>query len=635
MKKIFSLLIVLVFLCFTLNFNYVLANDNISTVGDNAANYYVEEVIEEVELDFGILYHNDSAFLNSGSAEFVQPDGYAAGSEKYGNEEFVIGKYYSANVNILEIPRSEDIEIIPYANIKSGKWSLATVAALISNFENTHTGKKVIAAINGDFFDINAEANFPYTSTGGTVSQGNYYKVNAGANSIGFKNDGSIDPMIGNLKPTVSSKPYVQIIENDTVVFEVEVDVINDIPGVGETSCYFPFYDELHNPIPVELNSAYFVKCNELVPYSKDSVYGYGEVFEIGSGNVDFNEYAIHTNNTMLKDYLEIGATVRVQYKYVGEFEGVDNVIGCGQTLIYDNNPVLARDYRHPRTMVGAREDGTIIMATIDGRQIEKGYYGASPVEQSALMQYYGCKEAYNLDGGGSTTIIIKQNGKFVVKNSPSDGSERSDGNCLLICADVPILELNALNIETDSFDIKIDIIKMIDDYQELYIEVNNEKKKVSEEIMHFGDLETYKEYVYKFYFYKDGKYIGLPISGVINTAKPMFEVYDCYLQKIEMDGKLYYKFSFNISDEYKTVIVSGIRINGKKIAVKNNEALFLVEDGCPISELYFDIGYDLSNGLGRLTYLSKDFELVFEDSELLINSIFESIDVRFDEIIK
>ena len=65
---------------------------------------------------------------------------------------------HSANVNILEIPRSEDIEIIPYANIKSGRWSLATVAALISNFENTHTGKKVIAAINGDFFDIDAEA---------------------------------------------------------------------------------------------------------------------------------------------------------------------------------------------------------------------------------------------------------------------------------------------------------------------------------------------------------------------------------------------------------------------------------------------------------------------------------------------
>ena len=117
-------LMILLFLCVFLNGTSVRADENnVSSVGGGIANYYVDEVVEEADLDFGVKYHNDSAFLNTTNADYVAAGTYAAGGEKYGKEEFVVGKYYTANVNVLEVPSNEEVQVIPYANIKNGKWT--------------------------------------------------------------------------------------------------------------------------------------------------------------------------------------------------------------------------------------------------------------------------------------------------------------------------------------------------------------------------------------------------------------------------------------------------------------------------------------------------------------------------------
>ena len=631
MKKLSMLLLLVIFAFAFANMNVVRADENnVSSVGNGAANYYVQEVLESVELDFGVMYHNDAARLNTADEAYVAAGTYAAGGSSYGTEEFVIGKYYPANVNVLEVPSTEDVDVVPYANIKNGKWTLTTVAGMISNYEATHPDKRVIAAVNGDFFDISANGNYPYCSTGGTVSEGNYFKVNADWKSIAFKNDGSKNSLVGNIMPTISEKPKLQILEDDKVVFEVDVDALNELPGVGGTSVYFTFYNEKHEPNLLEVENAYIIEGSQIVPYATWSVYGLGEVKEVGSVKLNVNQFAIKTNNNVLKDYLKKGATVRVQYEYVGELNDVDNVIGYPANIILNGEPQMHRDYRHPRTMVGAREDGTIIFTTIDGRQIEKGYYGASPVEQAALMQYYGCTQAYNLDGGGSTTIIIRQNGKFVVKNSPSDGSERSDGNCLLIVAEVPEISIETMNILENSFDIKIDVIEMIDKYKDLYIDVNGEKRKVEDKTMSFTGLTTYTEYIYKLYALVEGEYVGLPYTGIVNTAKAQFEVQNAYLELVtKNDGKQYYHFSFEVEDSYECVMMLSLRINGKRVAVQNNEVFIPVEEGCPLSELYVVVTYDLADQNGRVDRLTKEFDMKFENVDIMVSSIFDSMEAN------
>lgn len=635
MKKLSILILLVVFGFAFSNFNVVLADETkVSSVGDGAANYYVEEVIESVELDFGVMYHNDAARLNTADEAYVAAGTYAAGGSAYGKEEFVVGKYYPANVNVLEVPSTEDVDIVPYANIKNGKWTLTTVAGMISNYEATHPDKRVIAAVNGDFFDINANGNYPYCSTGGTVSEGNYFKVNADWKSIAFKNDGSQNSLVGNIMPTISEKPVLQILEDGEVVFEVDVDALNELPGVGGTSVYFTFYDEKHNPNLLEIENAYIVEGSQIAPYATWSVFGLGQVKELASVKLNVNQFAIKTNNNVLKDYLKTGATVRVQYEYVGELADVDNVIGYPANIILDGQAQMFKDYRHPRTMVGARADGTIIITTIDGRQIEKGYYGASPVEQAALMQYYGCTQAYNLDGGGSTTILIRQNGKFVVKNSPSDGSERNDGNCLLIVAEVPEISIETMNVLENSFDIKIDVIEMIDKYKDLYIDVNGEKRKVEDKTMSFTGLDVFTNYVYKLYSLVDGEYVGLPYTGVINTAKGKYEVKNAYLEIVtKEDGKQYYHFSFEVEDNYECVMMLSLRVNGKRVAVQNKEVYIPIEEGCPISELYVVVTYDLEDQKGRVDDLTKEFNMEFSNVDLMIESIFDSVEANLQNM--
>ncbi len=84
---------------------------------------------------------------------------------------------------------------------------------------------------------------------------------------------------------------------------------------------------------------------------------------------------------------------------------------------------------RHPRSGVGfSRDSSKVFFVTVDGRR-ESGV-GMSLVEFGDLMASHGIYQGLNLDGGGSTTMVI--NGSVV--NSPSDATgERAVGNCLLV----------------------------------------------------------------------------------------------------------------------------------------------------------------------------------------------------------
>ncbi len=60
-----------------------------------------------------------------------------------------------------------------------------------------------------------------------------------------------------------------------------------------------------------------------------------------------------------------------------------------------------------PRTAIGQRKDGVILLAVIDGRG-SNGSNGASMVQLANLFEKYGAYNAANLDGGGSTMLYEK-----------------------------------------------------------------------------------------------------------------------------------------------------------------------------------------------------------------------------------
>ena len=118
------------------------------------------------------------------------------------------------------------------------------------------------------------------------------------------------------------------------------------------------------------------------------------------------------------------------------EYEGkLRSAVGASKVLVSEGAVVTnTTGGEHPRTLAGVSEDGTIIFAVIDGRQDSSN--GASYAQCAALMRAHGAYNAVNLDGGGSSTMIVYKDGKYDTVNSPSDGVLRRVYNSLLV---VPI----------------------------------------------------------------------------------------------------------------------------------------------------------------------------------------------------
>jgi Phosphodiester glycosidase len=83
----------------------------------------------------------------------------------------------------------------------------------------------------------------------------------------------------------------------------------------------------------------------------------------------------------------------------------------------------------HPRTAIARLQSGRILLVTVDGRQPDVSV-GMSLTELAALLLEFGAVEAINLDGGGSTAMVV--NGKIV--NNPSDATgERAVSDAIIV----------------------------------------------------------------------------------------------------------------------------------------------------------------------------------------------------------
>ena len=73
----------------------------------------------------------------------------------------------------------------------------------------------------------------------------------------------------------------------------------------------------------------------------------------------------------------------------------------------------------HPRTAMGYTADNQLIFMVIEGRFPGKSE-GVSLVDEAQLLKDIGCVEALNLDGGGSSCLLI--NGKETIQPSDKEG---------------------------------------------------------------------------------------------------------------------------------------------------------------------------------------------------------------------
>jgi exopolysaccharide biosynthesis protein len=107
----------------------------------------------------------------------------------------------------------------------------------------------------------------------------------------------------------------------------------------------------------------------------------------------------------------------------------VKTAIGGGPVLVQNrailitNNeelkfPGKAINDKHPRTAIGYTKDHKLIILVVQGRS--ESASGASLLQEAQMLQSLGCIEGLNLDGGGSSCLLI--NGKETIKPSDKEG---------------------------------------------------------------------------------------------------------------------------------------------------------------------------------------------------------------------
>lgn len=135
------------------------------------------------------------------------------------------------------------------------------------------------------------------------------------------------------------------------------------------------------------------------------------------------------------------GDTVLVSLQ-VWENEGtLDEIVGGGGRILREGHTVDNDEHRregigikfttdrHPRTFVGMSKDSTVLfLGTVDGRQSSS--IGMDFREMARFLRSIGAWNAVNLDGGGSTTMVVEG----TIVNSPSDRTgERAVANTIMI----------------------------------------------------------------------------------------------------------------------------------------------------------------------------------------------------------
>lgn len=106
----------------------------------------------------------------------------------------------------------------------------------------------------------------------------------------------------------------------------------------------------------------------------------------------------------------------RVPVDFAQFRDGQEFYLGNFELIPYD---IFGKNVRPDRTAVGIREDGRIVLLVCDGRIPES--QGADLIELAQVMKGLGCKDALNLDGGGSTNMWVNGdiiNHKDIVKGT-------------------------------------------------------------------------------------------------------------------------------------------------------------------------------------------------------------------------
>lgn len=292
------------------------------------------------------------------------------------------------------------------------------------------TGNRIIAGINGDFYDLSGQGTG--VPNGLFMGEGVILNSSAGPYAFGLKEDG-----------TSLYGPTPQLTRTVTIGDQtVNITHINRYRQNNQLVLYTTDY--YTSTKSTDLGDEIIVDVVEGEVRSGQTMKMIVKEIRKNSGDSPLEEgtAVLSVSGTMrnLFDGVHIGDELSARFELEEAWRDVKIAIGGQGPLVLDGEPKdVPPAGVHPRTAIGTKADGSIILFEIDGRA--PGFSeGVQNIEMAQMLRDLGVVNAMNLDGGGSSTFVARLPGESAIQmlNRGSDGFERSTGNSLLLVNKAP-----------------------------------------------------------------------------------------------------------------------------------------------------------------------------------------------------
>ena len=364
-------------------------------------------------------------------------------------------------------------------------YSRATVKQIVERFEEENPEWDALVAINGDFFDIETsltssmgEPEFPMIQLG-DVYKGATISSATGRGVVGTTGDGTmVYYTVGSIYNQMGYGTPLRYENKYAIQFfgENRNNVIAEYPASPD---YYPqgtrinFLTQDSKPRDLTGATVFVVECDTYrrahvgINGSDAGTLGYfieGEIVKVRAGKKNDRpskgEVYIATMMPEEYDLLAVGAYIKCQQKPVGEWAEVENAIGFKQQILADGNCLLQNAYgkyntsgnqsetlkwtedvyEYPycwkhRTAIGFRDDGTPVLLVVR-RSSHSGDYknlGASYYEIAEQLKSLGCTNGFLLDGGGSSTFVVRNEDGSFSNAYTGEGSGRAVANAVIL----------------------------------------------------------------------------------------------------------------------------------------------------------------------------------------------------------
>lgn len=313
------------------------------------------------------------------------------------------------------------LEVVEF-DLTNGIYSLETVKAQdrLAAYEKTSSmsarksvpGHEVIAAINGDFYSGGTPTNLQVLKGEILTKPINREVFGYSNNSEMFINTTSYDGVLKIGETTNSISNVNRVRNSNQIIF------YNHFFGASTATNNFGTELTLKAIDPWIVNGEV-----RAVVVSKS----------VNEGNSSLTDSTFvlsgHGAGATTLNAVSTGDTLTINHKVSPATDALREAVGGSAKFLNDGVNQGNWPERHPRSALGFNADTTkFYLVTVDGRQSTSA--GMTLTELGDFMLGIGAHNALNLDGGGSTTLVVHNE----VANSPSDGAgERSVANALML----------------------------------------------------------------------------------------------------------------------------------------------------------------------------------------------------------